>query len=352
MKKHFSRRDFLLKATAGVGGLAGTLLLQACGQAKTAIPTLPPTAQPLSQLKPTDTPFQAATVTTAPTAGAQATVVPTAQPTPSIPDLVVARNGKPEEMVQRALAALGGIEKFIQAGDTVIVKPNICVAYHTYEYAATTNPWVVGELVRQCLGAGAKEVQVVDFPFGGTVDEAYVKSGIRAEVEAAGGKMIYIPGYKYIKAKIPEGKDLKDLYIFDDVLKTKLINVPIAKHHSLARLTIGMKNLLGIVRDRQKMHFNIGQRLADIASLVRPVLTVVDAVRILTANGPTGGNLADVKQLNTVIASADFVAADAYATTLFGMKPDEMEYVRAAAAMGLGRSDLSALKIQEIAVGA
>lgn len=349
MKKSMSRREFILRVSAGVGGLAGTLLLNACGEeVRTAAPTSLPPATSTPQPLPTATArAQANGSATAAQPASQAAV----SPTPGIPDMAVVRNGKPEIMVQRALAALGGIGRFIQSGDTVIIKPNICVAYHSYEYAATTNPWVVAELVRQCLSAGAKDVQVIDVPFGGTMDEAYVKSGIREQVEAAGGKMGYIPGYKYTKVKVPQGKDLKDLWIFDDALKVKLINVPIPKHHSLARLTIGMKNLLGIVRDRQMMHLNIGQRLADIASLVHPTLTVVDAVRILTANGPTGGNLDDVKELDTIIATTDFVAADAYATTLFGFKADEMAYVKAAAAMGLGRSDLGSLKIQEINAG-
>ncbi|MCJ7677317.1 MAG: DUF362 domain-containing protein, partial [Anaerolineales bacterium] len=96
---------------------------------------------------------------------------------------------------------------------------------------------------------------------------------------------------------------------------------------------------------------NMGQRLADLTSRIRPTLTVIDAVRILTANGPTGGNLDDVKKLDTVIASPDIVAADAYASTLFGLQPSDLDYVVAGAAMGLGRSDLGLLRIEEITVG-
>jgi uncharacterized protein (DUF362 family) len=129
-----------------------------------------------------------------------------------------------------------------------------------------------------------------------------------------------------------------------------LINVPIAKHHSLARLTLGMKNLMGIIEDRGSIHFNMGQRLADLTSLIMPALTVIDAIRILTDNGPTGGSLDDVKKLDTVIASADIIAADSYATTLFGKKPNDLDYIRAGAAMKLGQSDLSKVKIEEISV--
>jgi uncharacterized protein (DUF362 family) len=268
------------------------------------------------------------------------------------PDLVVARNGEPEEMVRRALAALGGMEQFVKPGDDVIVKPNICVAYHTYEYAATTNPWVVGALVKLALEAGAKRVRVMDYPFGGSAEQAYVKSGIQEQVRAAGGKMEVMTQFKFVDAQIPEGQDLRQCKIYDDVLKADVvIDVPIAKHHGLAKLTLAMKNLMGTIYNRPMMHRNLGQRLADLSSRVRPTLTVVDAVRMLMRHGPTGGNLDDVKQMDTVIASPDIVAADSYAATLFDMQPDELAYVRAGAAMGLGRSDLQALKIEEINVG-
>jgi uncharacterized protein (DUF362 family) len=107
---------------------------------------------------------------------------------------------------------------------------------------------------------------------------------------------------------------------------------------------------MGTIKDRPAMHRNLGQRLADLASRVRPTLTIIDAVRILRANGPTGGNLNDVQKMDTVIASTDIVAADSYAATLFGLAPNDLAFVQAGAAMGLGQSDLNALRIEEIAV--
>ena len=165
--------------------------------------------------------------------------------------------------------------------------------------------------------------------------------------------MVIMSGFKFTSTEIPEGVDLRQCDIFEDILKADvLINAPIAKHHSLARLTLGMKNLMGVIRDRPAMHGNLGQRLADLTSRLRPALTVVDAVRILRDHGPTGGNLDDVQQLDTVIASADIVAADSYAATLFGLKPEDLSYVQAGAAMGLGRSDLNNLRIEEVNIGA
>jgi hypothetical protein len=157
---------------------------------------------------------------------------------------------------------------------------------------------------------------------------------------------------KYIKMDIPQGKSMTSTYIFPDIVETDvLINVPIAKNHSAAVLTLGAKNLMGIVKDRNMMHADLHQRIADLTSLVMPDLTVVDAVRILTAHGPTGGDLADVKQTDTIIASRDIVAADAYATTLFGMTGADIGYIKASADMGLGTMDLSSIDIQEINLG-
>jgi uncharacterized protein (DUF362 family) len=299
-------------------------------------------------VQPTSPPATATSAAAQSLATSQPAVVPATSP-----DLVVARSGEPEAMVRRAIAALGGMERFVPVGSNVIIKPNICVAYHTYEYAATTNPWVVGAIVKMCLEAGARSVQVMDYPFGGSPEEAYEISGIAEQVKAAGGEMVVMPRMKFVSMDIPQAKSLKKSDVYDDALKADvLINVPIAKDHSLARLTLGMKNLMGLIRVREAVHGDMGQRLADLTSLFRPKLTVVDAVRILTANGPTGGNLNDVKQLNTIIASPDIVAADSYAATLFNMQPEKLEYIVAGTQRGLGRSDLKNLRIEEINVGA
>ena len=265
--------------------------------------------------------------------------------------LAVARGGDPAAITQAAVAALGGIERFVHSGDEVIIKPNICVDYHPPEYAATTNPTVVATLVTLCLGAGARRVRVMDTPFGGTPESAYVVTGIGEAVQAAGGEMEVMSPVKFAEIAIPEGQDITAWDVYRDVVEADvLINVPIAKHHSLARLSLGGKNLLGVILKPNQMHRNIGQRVADLASLVRPTLTVVDAVRILTAHGPTGGSLNDVQQTNTIIASHDMVAADAWAATLFGLTGADISYVKAAAAMDLGTIDLENVQVEEINV--
>jgi len=277
--------------------------------------------------------------------------LPPAGPTGDQDYLSVAHGSDPAAITRAALAALGGIERFVKPGQQVIIKPNICVDYHPPEFAVTTNPIVVGTLVTLCLGAGAKSVRVMDTPLGGTAQSAYAISGIEDAVKAAGGEMEIMSSFKFVKTPIPQGKDITTWGIYQDALDVDvLIDVPIAKQHSLARLTLGEKNLLGLVTDPNLIHQNLGQRVADLVSVIRPSLTVVDAVRILVDHGPTGGSLNDVKQTNTVIASHDIVSADAYAATLFGLTGAEIPFIQAAANMGLGTIDLKSIKVGEINV--
>jgi len=333
-----SRRDFLRIMAAGAGGLAAGGFLAGCTDRTPASVSgqVPPKASEATS-----------------TSGAAEAAGATAEPAPAtagpLPDLAVARGGEPGDLVRRALRALGGIERFVPSGSNVIIKPNICVAYHTYEYAATTNPWVVAALVELCRQAGAARVRVMDNPFGGTAEAAYARSGIAEQVLAAGGEMEVMSRIKFLSTSLPNARSLREAQIYEDVLTADvLINVPIAKDHGLARLTLGMKNLMGVIYDRPTIHADIGLRLADLADLIRPELTVIDAVRILTANGPTGGNLDDVRRIDTLIASPDIVAADSFAAGLFGMQPEDLVYVAAGAAMGVGRSDLSCLRIEEV----
>jgi uncharacterized protein (DUF362 family) len=315
-----ARRRFLQLVAAGAA-----LTLAGCG---TKQPSQPAAAEPSN-----------APVRRAPPA-----------PATGQPHLAVVRGADAAAITTAALAVLGGIERFVKPGHDVIIKPNLCTP-RAPEYAATTNPTVIGTLVQLCLGAGAQRVRVMDAPFGGPADETYAVTGIADAVAAAGGELEAMNPNKFREAPIPDGLDIRSWPIYQDILNADVvIDVPIAKHHSLARLTLGGKNLMGVVENRGRFHANLGQRIADLVSVVRPTLTVVDAVRTLMNHGPTGGSLDDVRQTDTVIASHDIVAADAYAATLFGLQGADIGYVRAAAEMGLGTLDLAGLRIEEIAV--
>jgi uncharacterized protein (DUF362 family) len=208
---------------------------------------------------------------------------------------------------------------------------------------------VVATLVSLCRRARARRVRVMDIPFGGPAEEAYRVSGNQAAVEKAGGEMQFMAPAGFRTYRIPDGRDLTSWPIYADVLSCDvLIDVPIAKDHGMTRLTLGGKNLLGVILDPGDIHANIGQRVADLISVCRPSLTVVDAVRVLTANGPTGGDLNDVERLDTVIASPDLVAADSYGATLFDLTGADVPYVQAAYDMGLGEMDLEKVDLRRV----
>jgi len=323
----FSRRDFLRYALAGVGALLAAKFISACASPQTTHVT-PQDAIPVPAIPP---------------------VEETGLPATKYPDIAVVRGGEPEALAREAVDLLGGMKRFVKKGDNVIIKPNIGPAMRTYEYAATTNPWLVAAVVKMCMEAGAGRVRVMDKPFSGTAESGFVNSGIREHVEKAGGEIELMSRFKFVSTDIPQGKDIRKWDIYEDILKADvLINMPIAKQHGSSRLTLGMKNLMGTINSAQMFHMNLHQRIADLASRVKPSLTIVDAIRILTANGPTGDNLRDVKKLDTVIAGTDIVAVDSYATSLFGLKPADVPYIGIAESMGLGTSELGKLEIKEV----
>lgn len=265
------------------------------------------------------------------------------------PPLLTHATGKDyAELVDRILSPLGGMGKFVRPGDKVVIKPNIGWDRNPAQ-AANTHPQVVKALVEQSLDVGAAEVRVFDR----TCNEerrCYVNSGIRdalAGIRDRRLKLFHPDERKYIPVDIARGKAVNRLEIYRDALEAdSYINVPIAKHHSLSRLTMGLKNSMGVLGgSRGQMHHNLGQKLADLATVVQPKLTVIDATRILLANGPQGGDLDDVRVMDTLIASVDPVAADAYTTTLFGLQPEEIASTVAAHQLGLGEMDLKRIKI-------
>jgi uncharacterized protein (DUF362 family) len=266
-------------------------------------------------------------------------------------DLVVAQGkGKsPSSIANAAINEFGGMRKFISRGDVVVIKPNIGWD-RLPEQAANTNPEVVAAIVKLCFEAGAKKVKVFDR----TVNDprrCYKQSGIADAVSPLGAELTYIDDRRFSDMSI-KGQVLKSWPLYRDVFEAdKIINVPVAKHHGLAKLTMAMKNWMGIMGgERGRIHQKIGESLADICLVVKPTLTVLDAVRILTANGPQGGNLNDVKRMDTIVVSTDQVAVDSYGATLFGMKGSDLSYVKAGAAIGIGTMDLSKLKIKNISV--
>ena len=268
-----------------------------------------------------------------------------------LPYLTVVHGTPVAANVKTAIAKLGGMRRFVSAGDDVVIKPNIC-APRAPKYAVTTNPVVVATLVRLARGAGAKRVRVMDYPISSSASSCYSKSGIASAVKAAGGSMkIMSAGTGWATYAIPGGRLGRQSLYKAIVGCDALINVPIAKQHGSTGLTLAGKNMMGCTRDRGRMHtLGLSRTIAELNAKLRPDLTVLDAIRILIRHGPTGGSLADVRRKDIVIAGRDWVAVDAYATRLFGKKPGFVPYIAAAAKMGLGKADLTGLAIRKYEV--
>ena len=262
-----------------------------------------------------------------------------------LPVVAVAEGADHARITRNALAVLGGMGRFVKPGAVVVVKPNMGWD-RSSEYAANTSPVVVRAVVEECLKAGAKKVKVFDRTCN---DErrCYVNSGIEPALKGMKNvELKYLENERYKKVVL-NGKALREWELYGEALAADVyINVPVAKHHGLSRLTLGLKNVMGIMGgNRGSIHKQLDVALADVNAVFRPHLTIIDATRVLTAHGPQGGDLKDVKVLNKVIASTDTVAADAFATTLFGFRPEDIPVTVAAHKRGIGEMDLKKVKV-------
>jgi uncharacterized protein (DUF362 family) len=269
--------------------------------------------------------------------------------TPKGYDLVAIKGGEPHIMFDKAIESFGGMKAFVKKGQTVVLKPNIGWDV-TAERAGNTNPLLVKQIIKHCFNAGAKDVYVFDH----TCDywkKCYSNSGIESAVKEAGGKIVSgeSEGY-YHDVEVKSGSVLKNAKVHELILNSDVfINVPILKHHGSSGITIGMKNLMGVVWDRRFWHQNnLQQCIADFASFKKPTLTIVDAYNVMKRNGPKGVSKEDIITMKSLIISRDIVAADAAAAKLFGTEPEKVDYIRIANQMKLGVMDLNKLSINRI----
>ena len=268
------------------------------------------------------------------------------QAPPPAPDLAMVEGASPYAITKEVIAALGGMSRFVGKGDRVVVKPNIGWD-RTPEMAANTNPEVVKALVELAQDAGARRVIVID----NTTNQArrcYIRSGIQDAVRQAGGTMLFVDEHRIRRMDI-NGMWLKEWDIILDIFEAdKIINVPIAKHHSLCHLTLGMKNWLGAIGGaRNQLHQRIDEAMVDLAAFFKPALTVLDAYRILVRNGPQGGRISDTELRETVVAGVDVAAVETIGAKFFDLGPKDLLFLRLAHERGLGRIDLEGLPIEK-----
>ena len=261
--------------------------------------------------------------------------------------VVVAHGTEIPKMLAAGLAAVGGWGAFVQPGQKATLKVNAGWA-STPAQGANTHPALVEEAIRACLAAGASEVVLPENPCSPSV-KSFEMSGIGAAAKRAGGRLYEPDDDKdFVEVDVPRGKILRQVAVVRDVLETGcLINLPVAKSHRGATLTLGLKNWMGSVRDRGFWHRSgLHQCVADFATLVKAHLTIVDATRIMVTNGPRGPG--ELKTPNQLVFGTDPVAVDAYAATLFGMQPFDVPYVQIAHDLELGCGDLAKVAVQHI----
>ncbi len=262
-------------------------------------------------------------------------------------ELAIARGTDAAANVRRAVAAVGGMERFVKKGDRVVIKPNI--GWNRLpEQAANTNPDVVAEVVKLVAAAGAGKIWVTDVSVN-TAEQCFARSGIEKAAKAAGATVVHPESTAFREVDV-SGKLLRTadvLYPFVDA--DKVINLPVVKQHGLSGATMALKNWYGVLGgQRVKLHQNIHLSIVDLAAMVKPTLTIMDATRILLANGPTGGSLADVKRLDTIAVSTDEVALDAFGAGLLGLSPSDVGFVVEGMKAGLGTMNWRGLKTEEM----
>ena len=254
-----------------------------------------------------------------------------------------------KDLVRKTFDAAGGIQKFISKGDVVVIKPNISWA-RAPQLAATTHPEVLKTVIELCQEAGAKKVRIADHTIHGA-NRCFAVTGAGAVAKETGADLVF-PRSSLMRDMKLNGHRLDVWPVFTPIVEAdKLINLPVAKVHGLSDLTLGMKNWIGAVGGRRyALHQDIHQTIVDLAQFFRPTITLIDATRIMTRNGPSGGGMADVAVMNRLILSNDPVAADARAAGLFGYAPDDIGFIRLGKKWQLGTYDVDIPLQREVSV--
>ncbi len=267
----------------------------------------------------------------------------------TLPSLAIAHGTDHEKTIRAALAALGGMERFVRKGDVVMLKPNVAFD-RPPALAATTHPATLRAVAKLVLEAGAKKVFVADNPINSPAG-CFLKSGLRQVASDMNLDLLYPEADAFAPLQL-NGEVLRDWTFFHEpfVKANKVIGVAPCKDHNLCHASMTMKNWYGLLGGRRnQFHQFIHSIVSDFALMMKPTLVVLDGMNVLMKNGPTGGRLSDVKQMNTVVAGTDMVAVDAYGYThLMERDLAELTYVHKAHARGLGNKNWQELLHKEV----
>ncbi len=259
----------------------------------------------------------------------------------SIPDqakrLAVVHGAERGANVAAALAALGGMQRFIRAGDRVLLKVNAAFAAPPM-LGATTHPEVVSQVARLCFQAGARQVLVTDNPINDPAS-CFALSGIAAAAQSAGAQVILPEARRFENYSLPHGRLIRHWPLLREPLRRvdKVIGLAPVKDHHRSGASMTLKNWYGLLGGRRNIfHQEIHTIIAELALLIRPTLVILDGTMSMMRNGPTGGSLDDLKPTQTLIAGTDPVAVDAAGAALLDKTVDDLPHLRMAERLGAG----------------
>lgn len=281
---------------------------------------------------------------------AAATVNPTIAAEKPAPTIVVAKGTDIAKMIEKGMAKMGGWEKFFKPGAKVAIKPNLAWKSKP-EQGGNTHPDILRAVV---LAAQSRKVKQITIPENTCQPEkeTFPTSGAIDALKGTKAKLYRPKPADYKEVEIPEGKICKKAKVPKDILEADcVVNIPVAKHHGGATLSISMKNWMGSVDNNSRRGWHrdgLHQCIADFSTFLKPSLVIIDATRIMLNKGPQGPG--DLAHPHEIIFATDPVAADTYAASLFGKKPADVPHIKIAAEMGIGCADLSKVNIVRVEV--
>ncbi|MCG3177691.1 MAG: hypothetical protein BIFFINMI_00010 [Phycisphaerae bacterium] len=253
-----------------------------------------------------------------------------------------------EPALDRLLGSLGGLERFVQPGQRVLLKPN-CIAGRPPEKATQTDGAVILSLARRAQALGA-QVLVGDSPAWGTIQANLHRLGVHHPLQEMGVQVVDFRNARRVDT--PPHCHYSHFLVASEALAADVvINLPKLKAHKQLGLTAAIKNMFGCVAGKRKAfwHFSAGDRsncfgwmLVELLATIAPALTIVDGVLGQQGNGPIDG---EPRAFNWLIAGADAVAAERVCAELLGIAPDELRTLRAAVECGIGCADLARIEV-------
>ena len=241
--------------------------------------------------------------------------------------------------VKRAVDLLGGMHSFVKPGERVLIKPNLLKGTPP-EAAVTTHPEIVRAVIKLVREAGGIAL-VGDSPGFGDLRSVSEKAGLLGVVNEEGATLVELDEAVQVRS---QGRFKRFEIARAAHEADAIINLPKLKTHGMTTLTGAVKNLFGCVPGKRKVqwHFNTGvnhelfaNMLNELCALLKPRLTIMDAIIGMEGNGPGSG---EPRQIGVVIVGQDPVAVDVVASRVLGVSLDRLPLIRAAAAGGYGET--------------